>query len=119
MVLIVCARAPSREATWCLSTPVVARLTPTGSPDGFAPPPRGGFAFEHRGTGRFITNPASNDRRPTFSAFRPISRQTDFSHGSAEKSIRPFVKIGDYQGLPYECPPMADRNRTPMCPAFS
>jgi hypothetical protein len=59
MVLIVCARAPSHEATWCLSTPVVARPTPAGVPNGFAPSLRSEFAFEHQGTGRFITWPTS------------------------------------------------------------
>ena len=45
MVLIVCARAPSLEATWCLSTPVVARLTPEGVPTALRPRLAAGLPF--------------------------------------------------------------------------
>ena len=95
MVLIVCARAPSREATWCLSTPVVARPTPQGVPKGFAPPLRSGFAFEHRGTGRFITERSSNTSPAGFSLSAPKREVPDFSGLRCREVFSRFPKILD------------------------
>src|SRR5215203_6271645 len=55
MVLIVRARAPSREATWCLSTSVVARLTPEKESRRLCAPASQRVCLLHRSTGRFIT----------------------------------------------------------------
>jgi hypothetical protein len=54
MVLIVCARAPC-EATWCLSTPVVAQPASRWKPRKLCAPASQRVCLLHRGTGRFIT----------------------------------------------------------------
>src|SRR5680860_92601 len=83
MVLIVCARAPSREANWCLSTPVVARLTPEKEFRRHCAPASRRVCLLHRGTGRFITVPLIDSHSdPSIPEIGASSRQYSGSAGN-------------------------------------